>query len=73
MKIFLQSTNHTIWVLEAKFPVSQEHGNGNLAEKDMPEDFNIHSDTNGSITCNSSNDELVGPLFKAKNVHNVND
>ena len=59
--------------LEAKCPVFQEHGNGNLAEKDMPEDFYVHSDTNGNITCNSSNEELVGPLFKAKNVHNVND
>ena len=31
------------------FYSSQDLGNDNLAEKDMPEDFNVHSATNGNV------------------------
>ena len=52
--------------------ISQDLGNYNLAENDMPEDFNVHSAINGNITSKppneTINDELRDPLFAMKNV-----
>ena len=50
--------------------MSQDLRNDNIAEKDVPEYFNVHSATNGNITSKSSNesinDELIDPLSTMK-------